>query len=449
MLRWLVDRFPGRVEIDWEDSENEERLASVLPRLIPLLDEEALVDVGVPYRAWLTAAKAAASGSDLEWLLQRLGAAPTSADARGILRDGFQLRVRWELGESRASRTRAKLPVSRVFFHRGALARWRGSFSRRLPGPPISLKRASAEEAAALLDAARAAVTVRYREVHAFNFADPRDVSVADLGRGIQIAWFGLAPGHRLPIRAHFGYLLLKNGVPVGYGDASLLFEWADVAFNIFETFRRGESAFVFVRVLAFLLQAFGVRAFHLSRYQIGYGNAEAIESGAFWFYYKLGFRPTPAELRRLAREEWRRIARDSEYRSSRETLERFCQAGMFASVGGRVDRAVRDFEVSRLGPRAAAGRARVGADRLLTGVAGWLGAGRWRMWPSPERMAFERLGLVLGLIPELPRWPLRERRALVELIRAKGGRAEAEYLRRLQALPRLRDSLLKLGSPS
>jgi hypothetical protein len=38
--------------------------------------------------------------------------------------------------------------------------------------------------------------------------------------------------------------------------------------------------------------------------YQLGHDNEEAIESGAFWFYRKLGFRPGRADLERLAERE-------------------------------------------------------------------------------------------------------------------------------------------------
>jgi hypothetical protein len=72
----------------------------------------------------------------------------------------------------------------------------------------------------------------------------------------------------------------------------------------------------------------------------------------------------------------------------------------------------------------------------------------RWRTWPQGERLAFERLAPVLGAISDLPDWSVRERRALVDVIRAKGGPREADYLRRMQAHVRLRDSLLRLGAP-
>jgi len=312
----------------------------------------------------------------------------------------------------------------------------------------VTVRLVAPREAEALLDAARAAVLVRYREVHGFNFADPRDVLVADVGRGVQVVWCGLLPEHRLPLRAHSGYLILKNGVPTGYGDASLLFDWADIAFNIFETFRPGESAFVFVRLLGFLHQHFHIRTFHLDRYQIGYDNEEAIASGAFWFYYRLGFRPKRPDLGRLAADERRRIVRDSTYRSSRETLEQLCQDGMVVSVGRRGDAATHAFDVQRLARRAVAQAARDPGGSIAVAVARSLGLRDWRAWPRAERRAFERMAPVIALIPDLVDWPRKERSALVEIVRAKAGPREADYLRRLRGHRRLRERLLRLGAP-
>jgi hypothetical protein len=52
------------------------------------------------------------------------------------------------------------------------------------------------------------------------------------------------------------------------------------------------------------LRQVLGLSCFTVDPYQIGYHNEEAIESGAFWFYRKLGFRPLRPELRRLVEKE-------------------------------------------------------------------------------------------------------------------------------------------------
>jgi hypothetical protein len=355
--------------------------------------------------------------------------------------DAIGLRVRWDLGESIDSRTRAHVPAP-VAFQRGPLVRWRAPLVRRLPGLPVPVRRAGRPEGERLLDAAQAAVLVRYREVHAFNRADPGDVLVADAGRGARIAWFGLQPAHRLPLRAHYGYLLLKNGVPVGYGDASLFLERVEVAFNVFETFRQGESAFLLVRLCAFLFQRFGARVFGLSPYQLGHANEEALASGAFWFYHRLGFRPTRPDLATLAAAERRRIRREPGHRSSHATLARLAEGGMALAVGGH-DRAAagvdpRALALAAVGP---AGRAPAGQ------VARALGAARWRRWPVAERQAFARWAAVLARIPALEGWPARDRRALVALIRAKGREPEAGYLRGLRRHRRLRRALVALAA--
>ena len=57
--------------------------------------------------------------------------------------------------------------------------------------------------------------------------------------------------------------------------------------------------------------------------YQLGHHNEEAIESGAFWFYRKLGFRPGRADLLKLVEREEKRIAGDPQYKTPPRTLRR------------------------------------------------------------------------------------------------------------------------------
>ena len=58
----------------------------------------------------------------------------------------------------------------------------------------------------------------------------------------------------------------------------------------------------------------------------LGHRNDEGIESGAWWFYYKLGFRPRSPRIRRLARRELRRIKTRPSHRSSKRTLQRLAE---------------------------------------------------------------------------------------------------------------------------
>ncbi|HZU42619.1 MAG TPA: hypothetical protein VE994_08110, partial [Terriglobales bacterium] len=53
IVRWLAQAHPGEIEIDWEDYENWDRLGATLPRFLPLLEEDALVEANVPYLKWL------------------------------------------------------------------------------------------------------------------------------------------------------------------------------------------------------------------------------------------------------------------------------------------------------------------------------------------------------------------------------------------------------------
>ena len=138
---------------------------------------------------------------------------------------------------------------------------------------------------------ARAALATRYREIYCFNYGDPSTIVSAEAGRGLEILLVGIVPERRLPLRAGFAPLILRNGVPIGYGDAFALCERMEVSLNIFYAFRSGESAFALARLLKLYQQLFGSTSFSIDPYQIGMENDEAIESGAFWFYRKLGFR--------------------------------------------------------------------------------------------------------------------------------------------------------------
>jgi hypothetical protein len=59
-----------------------------------------------------------------------------------------------------------------------------------------------------------------------------------------------------------------------------------------------------------------------------------------------------------------------------------------------------------------------------------------------------EQLAPALALIPDVARWSAPERRALAQLIRARGGPERPTNVRRAQRHSRLRETLLRLGGP-
>jgi len=74
------------------------------------------------------------------------------------------------------------------------------------------------------------------------------------------------------------------------------------------------------------------------------------------------------------------------------------------------------------------------------------LGVPRRVSWAPSERRAFERMSLVAALIPDLARWPIAARRALVAVMRGKGGPTEMRYARQLDGHRRLRRGLEALA---
>jgi hypothetical protein len=457
MTRWLVGRFPRDTDVAPDGVPDPEALQETLPALTQGVEEEALTDEGgLGWRRWLELTRRGPGQSDLAILVDLFDRAPLPAAARDRLFESLGLSVAWRLGDGAGSRTRARLPWPRPFFHGGREpAIYRpdaGQFARELTGPPPVLRRAPRALAERLIDAARAAMATRQRELFAFSHANAGDVLVHDAGRGVRVALIGIAPAHRLPLHAYYAYLALKNGVPVSYGAGWQLFGVLEAALNVFESFRGGESAFVAAQALRAYRSAFGMRAITLDAYQIGRDNAEALAAGAFYFYDRLGFRPRDPRVEALARAERAKIAARPDHRSPPRVLRRLAASDMRLDLdGARVADPPPASRLAALVTRHIArrfGGDRAAAERDATArVARAVGARDWQRWPAERRHGFAQLALVAALIPGLEGWTPSERGALLEVMRAKGGPSEAAYARRLGAHPRLQRALAALAA--
>ena len=451
IARWLIERHRSNVEIDWARLERKERLGTALPRLIPLLDEDSLTEANIPYLGWIRAAKEQ-NISDLQWLIDRLEGSSLSEKDRSGFYDSLELWIRWDMGDGNSSRTRNIRATRRTFCHRVPLIRRSDVSLDKSMSSPMTLEKLSLNDGKAMLDACRDTTCVRYRELYGIAYGDPSTVVRAEAGRGVEIFLWGLPAERRLPLRGYHSGFTLKNGVPINYIEGITLFERMELGFNTFYTFRDGETAWVYAKVMRALNILTGATCFSIDPYQLGFNNDEAIESGAFWFYRKLGFRPTRSKLERLAQKEERKIAANPEYRTPVRTLGRLSAGTAVYEAPGSLTGDWDKFHIRNLGLAAARRMAAEFAGdstriRAASGeqVARAVGL-RLNTLNIVSRRIFEDLALVLALIPDLGRWSPADQSSIAGIVRAKIGPDESEYLRKLRKQARLRESIIALG---
>ena len=455
---WLIRRMTGKVEIAWENYDPGRELGTTGPRFIPLLEDDAYVEADTPWRRWLEAA-AGKKNASAAWLIKRFEQLQLPVQQKAELYESLHVPLRWNLGNSVITRTRNWKPVPAVFCHREPLiSRSQVSLANELARRPPQLTRLSRQQGDKIMDMIREVMLVRYRELYGTTLGDPSSVVQSDVGRGVTIYLWNLPPDRRLPLRAYVAGLTLKNGVPVNYVEAIGLCEWMEVGFNTFYTFRGGEAGWIYAQVLRCLCHRMGTTCISVYPYQLGHENEEAIESGAFWFYRKLGFRPGRPELQKLVEREEQKIAADPKYRTPARTLKRLAAGHVFydvprnelpgseagawdgfstRNIGLQVNRRMaQDFGGDAVRMREHSTRALERVLRVSTSS-----------WKPLEKAAFDNFALVLANVPGLHEWTQEEKEDLIQVIRAKTKPDEMLYLHLTQRHPRLRSAFLTLGS--
>jgi hypothetical protein len=460
VARWLVRRIPHNIKIAcddyWDDYQSERARGAIWPRFIPLLQEDADVEANIPWPGWLDAARG--RENPLPWIIRRFEQLPLPERQLAELYDSQRLPLRWRLENLKISRTRNWTGPRRLYFHRAPLIqRSEVSLAHELTQPAPKFEKLSRAAAESVMHAIREIMVVRYRELYGTTLGDPRTVVRADLGRGVIMHFWGLPPTRRLPLRAYLAGYTLKNGVPINYVEAIGLCEWIEVGFNTFYTYRQGETAWIYAQALRCLRALTAAKCISIYPYQIGQSNDEAIDSGAFWFYRKLGFRPGRADLQKVCEKEEEKIAADHQYKTPARILKRLAEAHMFYELQptdreGRLgdwDRfATRNIalRINRRMARDFDGNAQKIGQASTTVVARALNINPSR-WTPVERQCLDDWSLLLALIPSLTRWTRDEKIQLAKIIRAKSGPDEMFYLHQTQRHQHLRRELLRVGS--
>ncbi len=456
--RWLARKWPSRLDLDWESfpEANQERLEGRLSLLMHDAESPALDESTLSLRKWVEAMRGPGetSASALARAMENLAETP---QARDLYQDEIDVPMVLRWGPGSPSRTLARFDGAPQAFHAGPLRRQRPDLWTEVLRPPLSIKSLSLARGREAVELARAAMVTRERDLDAFSYADPHDVRLVDCGDGLSFLAIGMQPQRRLLLESVYGFLTLKNGVPIGYVLSSAIFGSSEIAYNVFETYRGGEAAWVYARVLAMTRALFGSEVFTIYPYQLGgEGNHEGLQSGAWWFYQKLGFRARDPGVLRLMRQELARMRRDPGHRTSIAMLEKLAVHNVYLERPPRRDDVIGALRSDRIGMAATRWLSRhFGGDRrsasgvIAQEAAALLGAGDLKGWTAGERHAFRAWSPLMLALPGVRRWSLAERRAAAAVIRAKGGRRESDFVRLLDQHRRLRAGLASLAAGS
>lgn len=440
LVRWLLHRWPDSVSLASIDAEPD-AVREVLRTLLLPVEIEAADLLDGSGDDLLAAVFGAARHIQLTRLVARLD--QLSAD--DTVRDGLFARlgvyVRIDAG-SGCALTNALAPAAAPFCHEGALRRHVDvpAILAEPIGAPVPL---SSTARRSLIDTARTVLTALQRETDPVTHAS--DVSLHDMGRGLRIALYSLDLAHRLPFDSYVGFMAFRNGVPLAYGGAWIFPERSKIGLNVFPSQRGGESAWFFAQLLRLYHQRHGVSRFEAEHYQLGHQNPEGLQSGAYWFYHRAGFRPITAALQRVAAREAERLAARRRYTVPLPRLRALAAEGLELRLAADASADAEPLDTAALtlavqqhvvrtydGDRARAMRS------ALARVTRALGPTRASRLGRTDRAAYQLWALPLDLVSDLESWPLRARRQLDAIVRAKGALNEWRHQRLLSRLPRL-----------
>ena len=240
-------------------------------------------------------------------------------------KSGIYVEVR--LSDNLISRSSARSVSYAPFFHQKIQKKF--DTAEIISSPLPKAKKLTEKEKEDLVTNARMMLASLGRETDPVTSCNISETEFYCLERGFAITLFYLLPQQRLAFDAYVGYFMYKNGLPVAYGGAWMFFDKALIGINIFDAFRGGESNFLFAQLLRTYSQRFTLNSFSVEPYQYGKNNPEGIQSGAYWFYYRFGFRSNIAELRELAEKEQLKIKTIKNYKTPASILKQFTKSNI------------------------------------------------------------------------------------------------------------------------
>lgn len=449
---WLLQKWPHAISINWPEFENKDKLYDYWQLLLPYSDSLALEGHHFSPREWIDRLKAPGE-TDAHFLIHRFRSWRIDHATKEQLYEDLDVPICLSPGRGTPSRTASAFKRSPIVYRHADKAVASVPQNDILRQNPLATARQSPRAGTQLIDLARVQMVTRSRDLFAFSNADKNDVQVIDYPDGLQFISYGLLPRRRMLLESMYVYLILNNGIPIGYTQAYALFHSAEVNFTIFDTFRGMDTSLVFNRTLAMIRHLLQCDSFIINTQQLGEGNSEALKTGAFWFYYKHGFRPRDAQARRVLRRELAAKKIDPAHRSSVATLRALGRDDIVLSLAKPREVLINSLRTENIGLACSEflahhfGSNREAAIRhCAKEAAQLLSLPSLRQLPPTEREMWAHWAPLVLTLPGIQRWGTASKAALIEVIKAKGGAPESDYLRLFDKHRPLQKGLLKLA---
>ncbi len=318
IVKWLRSNYPKDIRLSSFEAD-EGQVQSILSVVMRKVESEILQDANANWRSWLK--QSLKKGEDM---LDQLIAVFDETDIRPEIRDELWNAIGINVEINFPSHDCLPCSLISLYYHRSLIKK---NLIKQHPGiKPIRVP-LDETEAKQIIDCSRMILVRHFREIDPISFTAARFVSYYQLPRGLSVALMGMVPDRRSPIDCYMGYTVFKNGLPVAYAGSWILFDSGRIGLNVFPAYRGGESQYIFEQVLKLHREVYHLNRFSVDPYQIGKENSDGIQSGAFWIYYRAGFRPIREEQKQLAEAEAQKIKSARNYRSPASALAKLADS--------------------------------------------------------------------------------------------------------------------------
>jgi len=318
MVKWMRTNYKKNIRIRDFDA-GEAQIQFILSVVMPKVESEILQDGNAEWRSWLKR-----FSKKEEDLLDRLIAVFDETDIRPEVKDELWSAIGINIEIDFTSPDSLPDPLFIPYYHRSLIKKKKNPPVKGINPPKVNLDKDGAET---IIECSRMILVRHLREIDPITFTSAELISYYRLPRGLSIALMGMVPARRHPIDSYMGYAVFKNGLPIAYAASWVLFDSARIGLNIFPAYRGGESQYIFEQVLKIHQDVYRLRRFSTDPYQVGKDNSDGIHSGAFWIYYRAGFRPIREEQKDIAEAEAKKIKLVKGYHTPATVLKKLAES--------------------------------------------------------------------------------------------------------------------------